>query len=614
MKIQHIRIKNFVGVRDIDLAFDTPVALFAGLNGAGKSSLQEAIRAALTGDVERVTTKKTRGALIADGEKRASVTLGTDHGEASLVITPSDTKWEGLAINMDALPYVLDASTFSRSDAATRRTFLFNLTGLSGTADGVRKQLLDAGADEKLIEGVVPLLRSGFPAACDYAKERAKESKTSWRTVTGETYGEKKAEGWEADAPLFDARKLDATKKDLAGCDERIGERNKELGVAEQKAAAYSKWQAQSSGGAEAAAHVVRCRAKLETDEQHLAKAESALMDATQRAGAAPRVGLVHELAAGLLTFIALSNNTDGVSGLGAEGDVTEWNDIEGVGQADEAYLAYVKQYGQPGAAGDNQAREQLPELTSARDLMQRAVANSRRDLASAEAAVAALELQGDVEKITQEDVDAIKKSLEAARRQRAELQTTVDALAQDKVKSEAAQQKTTDAAKHHSDVAAWLLIAEQLAPDGIPGKMLEQALKPINAHLSAYSKSSGFLPVTIEKDMAITSDDRPYALLSESEKWRVDAMIAVAIAHLSKLGMVMLDRVDVLDLESRGDLLEWLDELAEFNDIECAILCGTLKAVPAVLNEPDRSQWLQISGYWIEEGVIVHADAVATA
>jgi DNA repair exonuclease SbcCD ATPase subunit len=614
MKIQHLRIKNFVGVRDIDLAFDTPVALFAGLNGAGKSSLQEAIRAALTGDVERVTTKKTHGALIADGEKRASVTLGTDHGEASLVITPSDTKWEGLAINMDALPYVLEASTFSRADAATRRTFLFNLTGLAATADGVRKQLLDAKADAQLVEAVLPMLRSGFPAACDHAKERAKESKTSWRTVTGETWGEKKADGWEAEAPLFDARKLETSKTQLTECDERIAAKSRELGVSEQKAAAYAKWQAQSSGGAEAAATVVRCRAKLETDEQNLSKAEATLTDATQRAGTAPRVGLVHELAAGLLTFLALSNNSDGVAGFHREGDVESWTEIDGITAADEAYLAYVKQFGEPGAAGDDAAREQLPELTKARDLMQRAVTNAKRDLAAAEAAVAALELQGDVEKVTQDDIDAIKKSLEAARRQRSDLQTTVDALAQDKVKSDAAEQKTKDAAKHHNDVAAWLLIAEQLAPDGIPGKMLEQALKPINAHLSSYSKSSGFLPVTIEKDMAITSEDRPFALLSESEKWRADAMIAVAIAHLSKLGLVTLDRVDVLDLESRGDLLEWLDELAEFNDIECAILCGTLKAVPAILNDTDRDRWLQISGYWIEEGVIAHAETVATA
>jgi hypothetical protein len=49
-----------------------------------------------------------------------------------------------------------------------------------------------------------------------------------------------------------------------------------------------------------------------------------------------------------------------------------------------------------------------------------------------------------------------------------------------------------------------------------------------------------------ITPDMAITAEGRAYSLLCESEKWRVDAMIAAAIAELSGVKVMMLDRMDV--------------------------------------------------------------------
>ncbi|MFX8285680.1 ATP-binding protein, partial [Acinetobacter baumannii] len=61
MKITDIKTHEFLGASNIDVRLHTPITLFCGGNGAGKSSLQEAIRRALTGESVRVSLKKEYG-------------------------------------------------------------------------------------------------------------------------------------------------------------------------------------------------------------------------------------------------------------------------------------------------------------------------------------------------------------------------------------------------------------------------------------------------------------------------------------------------------------------------------------------------------------------------
>ena len=125
---------------------------------------------------------------------------------------------------------------------------------------------------------------------------------------------------------------------------------------------------------------------------------------------------------------------------------------------------------------------------------------------------------------------------------------------------------------------------------------MLAEALTPLNERLTASSEVSEWADVTLTRDMQVLAGGRAYALLSESEKWRADAMIAEAIAHLSKTKLLVLDRFDVLDLKGREDLLYWLDTLAEDGEIDTALVFGTLKGLPAQLPET-------VAAFWIENG-----------
>ncbi|WP_149135673.1 hypothetical protein [Cupriavidus campinensis] len=101
---------------------------------------------------------------------------------------------------------------------------------------------------------------------------------------------------------------------------------------------------------------------------------------------------------------------------------------------------------------------------------------------------------------------------------------------------------------------------------------------------------------IGIEADLSITADGgRPYALLSESEKWRADAVIAEAITHLAGLRLLVLDRADVLIGAERDRLFWWLDDLAADGAIDTALVFMSLKAPPAGL--PDA-----ITPFWIED------------
>lgn len=95
----------------------------------------------------------------------------------------------------------------------------------------------------------------------------------------------------------------------------------------------------------------------------------------------------------------------------------------------------------------------------------------------------------------------------------------------------------------------------------------------------------------------------KPVALFAG--KNGADAMIAEAIAHISGVRLLVLDRFDVLDLKGRDDLIAWLDILAQDGEIDTALIFGTLKGLPAQLPET-------VDAFWIDNGVVGQMEAVA--
>ena len=99
-----------------------------------------------------------------------------------------------------------------------------------------------------------------------------------------------------------------------------------------------------------------------------------------------------------------------------------------------------------------------------------------------------------------------------------------------------------------------------------------------MNQSIAVLSGMCGWQKAVVEADMGITYGGRLYGLCSESEKWRADALIALAIAQISGLRMVLLDRFDVLDSPSRQRLLGMLLKLDQLGAMDTMIIAGTMK------------------------------------
>ncbi len=72
--------------------------------------------------------------------------------------------------------------------------------------------------------------------------------------------------------------------------------------------------------------------------------------------------------------------------------------------------------------------------------------------------------------------------------------------------------------------------------------------------------------------------------------------MLTAVIGQVSKLRILMLDRFDVLDIPSRGQLIRWLMHMADEGHIDQALVFGTMK--PA-----DRQATNHITWHWLERG-----------
>lgn len=572
MKITHIQAENFLGIRRADVGLPKPITLFGGSNYAGKSSLQEAVRMALTGEPVRVDLKKEYGALVTEGAKsgyaEVSVATATGNESASIVLPSGKANHSNGYTAPAALPYVLDAQRFNSLDDKARRSFLFGLMGIRITPDTVSERLLAKGLDKAKVERVVPMLRAGFDAACTEAKSKATEAKGAWRALTGETYGAVKANTWKAAHAAVDAAALTAAQQRTASVDQQIAGVNQNVGALQADAKAHATRAARIEALREPAARVERVQTKLAADEKDLQGWEDRVKETEAKAsGAAPTHPLTCPHCKGHVEL--------------AGGE--------------------LKAYSAPDGLRDEEAAAALPELLRSRDLLRSAVANDKRDLQAANAAAAELKA------LTEGEQPAAPKqsALDEAVAQLADLKTRRAAAAAEHDKLQAAERanteadkKTAGAAAHHADVAAWDALATALAPDGIPGDMLGEALGPINTRLQQSALDAEWLRVGINADMSMScivpgGEERAYALLSESERWRVDAMVAEAISHQSGLKLLVLDRFDVLDAQGRTDLLLWLDVLAQNGEIETALLFGTLKALPSNLPQSVTAEWI---------------------
>lgn len=580
MRITKLEITNFQGLRHAALDVSAPVLLVAGHNGAGKSSLLDGVAMAFNGQPRRVSLKKDMAQLVTEGAKKGEARVEwLDAAYEVQVCGVALPTGKGSALtDSPFLPYVLDASLFASLDAKERRRVLYDLSGASASPAEVAKRLEAKGLDLKLFEKVKPLLRSGFPAAVEQAKAYASEARGAWKSITGENYGSEKAVDWapELVATVVTDDQVAEAGKNLQLLEDDLAEAQQALGASKQARQAADGRAQRIAKLRELVDLEPRRRNKLTTDEQNQDEWSEKVMAAElASSGSVPHQPLTCPHCQGAVDL--------------------------------QAGTLVVHQ--PPEQIADAEAARRLPEYREYLASAQRAVANSQRDLDECLAAaeqIKALEAES-VEAPSAEAIangeQAINELRQARDASRAKLVALQEAL-------EAATQREASIAKAqaaHQDVVAWTGMVDALSPTGIPAEILADAIGPVNDTLKRLAGIAGWSPVEISADIDVTFGGRLYGLLSESERWRCDTTIALAIATISGLRLVLLDRLDVLDLPSRNQAIALMRAMTSDREIDSVVVAGTLKEPMAKTPE-----WLQ--AVWIDAGQLVDQQQQAAA
>ncbi|WP_050466333.1 AAA family ATPase [Herbaspirillum chlorophenolicum] len=590
MQISQIQVDNFLRLRSVDIRTTTPVTLIAGRNQAGKSSIAEAVKMAMTGEITRVKLKKEYDKLVHDGSKAGGVLVTVADGRTYGFNLP-----KGAAQIDDGLPtgatvsVVLNGQRFASMKEDERRAFLFAAAGCKINGEEIKKRLLARNLDKALVEIVMPVLRGGFPAGKDFAAEEARKKKGAWQQLTGANWGGVAADGWEAEKP--EVLQPEHGNAEASALGKEIDQLNKQIGEVQAKQAAQAQAKKRRAELLELSKKAPDISGNFKRAEKELADYEPKVVAMRQRAVGGRPLGLVHDLAYALHglreVFPVPSTGEDDIPYQVANAALDAYENVHGE----------IK----PAGEADTEAQNSLPEFERGLEVLQNRVKNLKRDFDAATGAdqvLAELEAQTNFQTDYTAGLQERQQRIAALTASRAKMIEAIDAAAAAWKKADAADALTKQAAKVNGEIKAWLAIADACAPDGIPGELLDEALKPINSALTVSAAFSGWASVYIDKDMTITAGGRPYSLLSESAQWRSDAMIAQAVAQVTGLRILMLDRFDVLDLPGRSEAINWLHALAEKGHIETALVFGTLKQLPERLPPT-------FSAHWIADGVI---------
>ena len=143
MRIEKLRLVNFGNYADEEINL-APISIFVGKNGAGKSTIKQAVEYLFTGRVNGVTDGSGRGSeqLIRTGEKSGYVAAVVDGRNISREI---GSKLQGMEEppNREVIAALLNTSRFSDLPQKEQQSLLFSLLGFSFDVKRITELLSD---------------------------------------------------------------------------------------------------------------------------------------------------------------------------------------------------------------------------------------------------------------------------------------------------------------------------------------------------------------------------------------------------------------------------------------------------------------------------------------
>lgn len=554
-----LTIENILGVRHVQL--DLPlgkVVRVCGPNASGKSSLATAAQAVATGDANPLGLSAVAGRKAYCNDD--SVDVKTERCQATLTLDDhTEIVWDARQPAISHPPAVRPPSnreavglvdfTATRSNKERAELFQATLmpdrdTVLQTTREHLEKLLTDA----ETLEGVMKeLTERDFDDAEKIFLERARRAKADWRGVTGQNYGVKVAANWRPTnwlAPYDTMSVVDAERE-----------------VSVQRDALVALHQVRAVSEAEAQ-RIADAKASLPALEDKVARHEKYVADAAEQMVEPQRQrDALLERKRDLQTQVEDANeqiNTltdDEVEAhecphckkkLYLHRDITS-GDTE-VRPFDDAVEQARKDDLDAAHSEYNDRNKELQELIVEIDEHKKAFAAAEGELKKSQISLA--EVKAELSRTrkladTEAEVETPEHRKAIADGEHA-VEEAKSALA--------AVRAVEQATKLHQSVVSYSDIVAALSPNGIRANLIGRNVKRANALLRKMDDLTGWRQVELSTDgTVVTSGDgdarhRPVQLCSESEQWRAQAMIQIALALLSGSTLVVLDRADVLD------------------------------------------------------------------
>lgn len=567
------KVRGYRGAERADVVA-APIALLAGLNGVGKSSICQAVAAALgsqpipffrPGRPDKPALTKTQAkSLLRGGMDKGWVELEVEGKPVARVEWPSMTVHGTGKVSSSMIATGL-LNPMEYEDTA-RQQFFAELLGAAPTDTDVHAALDDVGVPkDPVAEGDQPAPTSGFRRGLladiatngwDVVHKRFREDgarmKGRWEGITGSKYGSQKADAWSPDGWRDE---LEEATEELLATAASNAQKSTEAAIAAAAvdAAAIADLKEAARLETKAEDDVAAARAAYEKADAAVKPAQNAVTAIVVPTGIpCPHCSGVVDVVQELIGPMKLVPST-----------ATQEQIAEAVNRKQAAQGVYDK-----AIAARTEAEKKLTEARAAYEARK----GSGKRLAEAE-----------TKKGSREAVDLAR-----------DLQRGHEAdLARWKARAQASAL--------HGRIVGNQIIVDLLSPEGLRRQKLARALASFNRDVLAPLCAAGkYSTITVSDDLDVLYGGRPYYLLSESEKYRVKLVLQIAVAKKDKSAVVVLDGADILDLPGRQGMLTIISDVAQDDGI--AFLVGM--TVTKKEQVPDLAKFDMGNTYWIENGI----------
>lgn len=567
-----IQIKAFAGIDYVDFVV-SPIALLVGHNHQGKTSICQAVAAALVNQpvARHIRYRKDMPVLVNERREKegAFVNIQADDGESACKLTWPDGDYTSVGSafpRSSKLAVGLESPLTAKPEE--RAAFLIEALQAQTTIDDLRTALKpiitsEAAREKFLTERLWPKIQEhGWDAAHARADEQRLQQEQGWWRIAGERYGARKAETWRPDPWWPDLEAPDVTIMSLTAERDRL--------------------RAEVEASVETKARTTADKIRLVAEADKLPEAERAL-EAARTAEDNARAAL-------------RSAQEARRACLEVPRDQPSWHKCPHC--AEPVVIRDGKLFAPSQAA---LMPEQIQERVAAIQRADSAVASADLQLQQAQrmllqweqAVQAAEQAKDSLAESFEAEGHAPASDLDVEKRQAL-------ALAEQKI----IQFKRFEEAKSlHSQAKMGAAIAAELAPDGVRMRVLGHKIEAFNKELAQLCRAIDHYPLWISDKMDVMVGGREYAALSKSEQFvaQIAFRLAVSMRDVARgmpVDCVIVDEADILDPPSRGKLIRML--LASKLRAVVAMTVGKPGDVPDLSRGPGMGATL-----WVENGMV---------